>query len=219
MLRFWSVFVLMCLPFTAMAGFSGLVRVIDADTWDVGGERVRLFGIDAPEMAQMCEDAQDQSWACGVWASDQVRQLYDGHTVRCERLNKDRYGRTVARCFLGDKDVAREMVSQGLAFAFRRYSMDYDLDEKGAAINLRGLHASQVQSPAEFRAAKRSSAPSTPPNGTCLIKGNISSKGKRIYHVPGQRHYTETRISASKGERWFCSESEARASGWRRSRR
>jgi hypothetical protein len=52
----------------------------------------------------------------------------------------------------------------------------------------------------------------------CVIKGNISSNG-RIYHVPGQEHYDRTRISPSKGERWFCSESDARAAGWRRARR
>lgn len=52
----------------------------------------------------------------------------------------------------------------------------------------------------------------------CNIKGNVSTRGERIYHVPGQRYYYETRISASHGERWFCSEEEARAAGWRRSR-
>lgn len=52
----------------------------------------------------------------------------------------------------------------------------------------------------------------------CNIKGNVSTQGERIYHVPGQKYYDDTRISASHGERWFCSEEEARATGWRRSR-
>lgn len=52
----------------------------------------------------------------------------------------------------------------------------------------------------------------------CNIKGNVSTRGERIYHVPGQKYYQETRISASHGERWFCSEDEARAAGWRKSR-
>lgn len=55
-------------------------------------------------------------------------------------------------------------------------------------------------------------------SGGCNIKGNVSTRGERIYHVPGQRYYNQTRISASHGERWFCSEKEARAAGWRRSR-
>jgi len=54
---------------------------------------------------------------------------------------------------------------------------------------------------------------------SCNIKGNISlNTGERIYHVPGQQYYAETRISLEKGERWFCSEAEARAAGWRKSR-
>lgn len=55
-------------------------------------------------------------------------------------------------------------------------------------------------------------------NDACNIKGNVSTQGERIYHVPGDKYYHETRISASHGERWFCSEEEARAAGWRRSR-
>ena len=57
------------------------------------------------------------------------------------------------------------------------------------------------------------------PGSGCDIKGNISiNTGERIYHVPGQRHYQETRISPQYGERWFCTEAEARRAGWRRSR-
>lgn len=52
----------------------------------------------------------------------------------------------------------------------------------------------------------------------CNIKGNVSTKGERIYHLPGQRYYEDTVIQQSHGERWFCSEEEARAAGWRRSR-
>lgn len=54
--------------------------------------------------------------------------------------------------------------------------------------------------------------------GSCTIKGNVSTKGERIYHVPGQKYYADTRIQSSHGERWFCSEEEARAAGWRRSK-
>lgn len=52
----------------------------------------------------------------------------------------------------------------------------------------------------------------------CVIKGNVSTKGERIYHVPGDEYYNDTRIQSSHGERWFCSEEEARAAGWRRSK-
>jgi hypothetical protein len=55
-------------------------------------------------------------------------------------------------------------------------------------------------------------------NPGCNIKGNINASGERIYRVSGQRYYDATRISLGSGERWFCSEAEARAAGWRRSR-
>lgn len=52
----------------------------------------------------------------------------------------------------------------------------------------------------------------------CNIKGNVNTRGERIYHVPGQKYYDDTEISAAHGERWFCSEEEARAAGWRRAK-
>lgn len=61
-------------------------------------------------------------------------------------------------------------------------------------------------------------APAFAQTGECVIKGNINTRGERICHVPGQEYYNDTRISASHGERWFCSEGEARAAGWRKSK-
>jgi hypothetical protein len=55
-------------------------------------------------------------------------------------------------------------------------------------------------------------------NDACNIKGNVNTRGERIYHVPGQEYYDETVIAASHGERWFCSEQEARAAGWRKAK-
>lgn len=208
------------MPVTVAANPSGTIRVIDGDTWDVGGVRVRLHGIDAPEMDQTCTTDQGTTWSCGIWVTDKARALFEGRRARCIQRDTDQYGRIVARCTVEGRDAGQFLVSEGLAFAYRRYSTDYVVDEKGAAVNDRGLHGSQVQSPAQFRQAKRSgSAPQTPPQHDCVIKGNISSKGSRIYHVPGQRHYDRTQINPAKGERWFCTEAEARAAGWRRSRR
>ncbi|MGL5819490.1 MAG: DUF2510 domain-containing protein [Phycicoccus sp.] len=72
-------------------------------------------------------------------------------------------------------------------------------------------------------APERPPAPETPPPGgdeasSCSIKGNIARDGERIYHVPGQQYYDKTKIDESKGERWFCSESEAVAAGWRKAK-
>lgn len=219
MLRLCTLFVL-CLagvPAVAADRPTGVIRVIDADTWDVGGARVRLFGIDAPELDQTCTRPGGEVWACGLWATQQARHRFDGRLATCDPLDTDRYGRIVARCAVSGRDAGRDFVSDGLAFAYRRYSMDYDLDEKSAAINSRGLHRSKVQSPAAFRRARGPDP--APPDHDCRIKGNLSGKGARIYHMPGQADYERTRISPKKGERWFCTEAQAVAAGWRRARR
>lgn len=215
MLRICAALVFALIAALAQAAPSGRVKVIDADTWDVGDTRVRLFGIDAPELGQSCTDRDGRDWSYGDWATQQTRARYQGHVASCDALDTDRYGRTVARCTVGGQDVARELVRNGWALAFRRYSLDYDLDEKAAHVAGVGIHRGTIQQPAEFRA--RPVQPATVEG--CKIKGNISSKGERIYHMPGQEHYDRTRISVSKGERWFCSEAEARAAGWRRARR
>ncbi len=216
MLRICTAFVLAFLPCAALAEFAGPVRVIDADTIDVGTVRVRLHGIDAPEMEQTCETEQGIAYQCGLWAAAKVRDRFEHRLARCEEIEVDRYGRQVARCDVGGEDMGQVLVSEGWAFAYRKYSMAYDLDEKGAAINDRGLHAMRVQSPAQFRATRAKGR--FPIDPDCVIKGNISSGG-RIFHVPGQENYERTGINLKKGERWFCSRAEARAAGWRAAKR
>ncbi|WP_306419262.1 thermonuclease family protein [Loktanella sp. Alg231-35] len=77
---------------TAIAAPNGTIRVIDADTIDVGGTRVRLFGIDAPEMGQPCEK-DGRTWDCGAWTRDAARNRFDGAYARCAARDTDRYGR------------------------------------------------------------------------------------------------------------------------------
>ena len=216
MLRFFVVFLMILWPGFAAGDPMGTIRVVDADTWQVGGDRVRLHGIDAPEQDQTCTRPSGEVWSCGVWASEQARARFEGAWAQCEALDTDRYGRVVARCEVGGQDAGQLMVQSGWAYAYRRYSMMYDLDEKRAAVRGIGLHGSSAQAPADFRAAGR---PSAAGDGACAIKGNISASGSRIYHMPGQEHYRQTQINLSRGERWFCSEAEARAAGWRRARR
>tara|TARA_R110002049_G_scaffold10127_6_gene50574 strand:- start:43187 stop:43831 length:645 start_codon:yes stop_codon:yes gene_type:complete len=198
----------------------GTARVIDGDTFDVAGQRIRLHGIDALEAAQTCQTEGGQPWACGDWTTRQVRDRYQGRQMRCDALERDRYDRIVARCMADGRDVGQALVQDGLAFAYRKYSMAYDLDEKAAFVAGRGIHGFKTTSPARYRVTRRSGGPVTvQSNGDCKIKGNISAKGARIYHLPGQEFYAKTRINTAKGERWFCAEAEARAAGWRRAKR
>ena len=100
---------------------------------------------------------------------------------------------------------------------YRRYSTTYVPHEDGARVARAGMWQGSFVPPWDWRRGQRLEATASEPND-CPIKGNVSSKGERIYHVPGGRYYDRTRIDPSKGERWFCSEAEAQGAGWRRSR-
>jgi hypothetical protein len=79
-----------------------------------------------------------------------------------------------------------------------------------------GIWSSEFQMPWEWRATDSAKTETQPDaQGRCVIKGNISKSGERIYHVPGNRYYDRTIVDERAGERWFCSESEAIAAGWR----
>ena len=210
---------LLLLAAPAAADVTGAVRVVDGDTLKVGATTVRLHGIDAPEIKQTCTDPDGNVWTCGKRVRELAAARYHRQVANCTKIDTDRFGRMVAKCSVGGEDVGGWLVAQGLAFAFRKYSLDYDLIEKQAAVTGRGLHGHTVQSPDAFRASTRPvQAPQTSPNG-CLLKGNVSAKGNKIFHSPGQADYDRTRINTGRGERWFCTATEARAAGWRAAKR
>jgi endonuclease YncB( thermonuclease family) len=211
------------MPVTGVrADVQGIVRVIDGDTLDVGGARIRLHGIDAPETDQSCVRENGTEWACGAWVARVVADRFQGRTARCNAQTQDRYGRLVATCRVGGEDIARSLVEEGLAFAYRRYSLEYVSAENRAKAGGNGLHVYRVTRPEDHRRAgsvATSTSVTRASAAGCVIKGNISASGERIFHAPGQQHYARTSISLARGERWFCSAAEARAAGWRPARR
>lgn len=201
-------------PLPALA-VDGRAVVLDGDTLRIGQERIRLFGIDAPERSQICEDARGRGWPCGQRATAALRDLVGQAPVSCDRRERDRYGRTVALCRVAGKDLGAALVSAGMAFAYQRYSDLYLAAEDEARLARRGIWQGRAERPEHLRMAERQHADSeaAPSGGECLIKGNISERG-RFYHLPGGRAYAKTRITPARGERWFCTEAEARAAGW-----
>ena len=202
----------------AAVELTGAIRVVDGDTFDLGATRIRLHGIDALERGQSCFTTTGQNWSCGDWTTRQVRDRFEGARATCRKLTSDRYGRTVARCRVGGQDMARLLVRDGLAYAAPRYAPDYVADERRAARADLGIHGFSAQSPARYRLTRGRAEQVSGENG-CRIKGNIARKGTRIYHLPGQAFYARTWVNPARGERWFCTEAQARASGWRRSKR
>jgi len=216
---------------TAGTPLSGAGRAIDGDSLRVGGYEVRLFGIDAPEAKQTCS-RDGQPWACGLASADQLATLVDGRQVNCIAVGLDRYQRVVARCSVGSRELNRYMVATGYAVAYRRYALDYVSAEESAKATRRGIWSSKFEMPSQYRddggyvidqakpdawarpvSVVRGGRSKPQPSGNCRIKGNHSRKGELIYHLPGMPYFSQT-----VAEEIFCTEAQARAAGYRRSR-
>ena len=184
--------------------------MIDGDTIGIASERIRLHGIDAPESRQLCSN-EGEPWLCGADATGALRNKIDGRPVTCEELDRDRYNRIVARCMVDGEDLGEWMVLRGWAVAYVYYSYEYTRAEAMAKSRERGIWSGEFEMPWDWReTARGNDAP-----GGCPIKGNVNSKGVRIYHVPGGKWYDRTKVCTEKGERWFCTEAEATDAGWR----
>lgn len=130
---------------------SGPVRVIDADSLEVNGRSVRLFGIDAVEKNQTCQDRRGREWPCGRHATEKLAAALDGQTVRCIVQDTDRYGRAVSVCEAGGKDINHWVVRNGWAVAYTRYSRDYVGAEAEARAEKSGIFAGSFIPPEDWR--------------------------------------------------------------------
>ncbi|MEQ8589651.1 MAG: thermonuclease family protein [Roseitalea porphyridii] len=127
--------------------FAGPVRVIDGDSLAMGERRLRLKGIDAPELDQRCR-REGLEYACGMEARSRLRALVGGDTVSCAVEGVDRYGRDLVRCKAGGRDLNRMMVRSGHAVSFG----DYGDEEAVARQQATGLWAGDFDLPKEWRA-------------------------------------------------------------------
>jgi endonuclease YncB( thermonuclease family) len=214
-----SITLLVTLATAQADDLKGIPRIVDGDTIEISQQRIRLFGIDAPEGKQRCK-LNGKPWRCGKQSTFALAQFIGKAWVRCNEKGRDRYKRIVAVCYLGNKDINAWMVSNGWAVDYPQYSKGaYKAEQLHAKQDKLGLWQGEFIAPWDWRRGKRltkAKKKDTVRTG-CRIKGNISRSG-RIYHVPGGQHYKRTNITASKDERWFCSETEALAAGWRRSK-
>lgn len=221
---------------TAADGQSArVVSVADGDTLTVvvGGERerVRVIGIDTPEMGQCGADPARSALVAA--AGDRVRLSADP-----TQADRDRFGRLLRHVELADgRQAAQVLIRAGHG---REYTYDRHYRHRDAYLSAQrsarseglGVWGSACAGAQPFAAPAPARTPAAPApsrapsraaaapkaTGSCDIKGNINNKGEKIYHVPGGRSYEKTVITPSKGERWFCSESDARAAGWRAAR-
>ena len=131
---FSPVFSLVFLPAVAEAAdITGVPKIREGDSIQIGSTRIRLGGIDAPSVDQLCLNNTGERWTCGVAARDElIKHVGDKGWTCHQRQAADRRGRIVARCEVDGEDIQKWLVGSGWALAFVRVSHDYEADEKAA---------------------------------------------------------------------------------------
>ena len=129
---------------------SDLLIVTDGDTIRIGDERIRFSGIDAPEIKQTCI-YQEIEFKCGEFSKNLLIEKISNQEVSCIRENTDQYGRTLAECFVGKESLSSYLVREGYAFAYRRYSDKFILDEEYAQSKGNGMWSMDFMFPWDFR--------------------------------------------------------------------
>ena len=222
------------------ADITGPAKVREGDQIQIGASKIRLGGIDAPAVDQLCLNNSGERWTCGAAARDELIKHTDGKDWTCHvRQAADRRGRVVARCEVDGEDVQKWMVKNGWALSYARVSHDYDADEAAAREAKAGMWQGAFIAPWDWRVRNKKTtilgAAKAPPNAhaillasasgsvapspDCTIKGNVNGSGECIYHKPTSRWYAQIKMQISKGTRWFCSAEEAEAAGCRETRR
>ena len=134
----------------------GQASIIDGDTLEIHGTRIRLWGIDAPESTQLCRGEDSLQYRCGAKAANDLDAFIARRPVNCTPMNLDQYGRTVATCSVGDADLGAWLVHNGLALDWPRYSKGrYEADQRDAERAGRGIWSGSYVEPWLYRACIR----------------------------------------------------------------
>ncbi len=188
-----------------------VTRVIDGDTVELqDGRKVRYIGIDAPEI--------NKHDCFATEAKMENARLVLNRSVRLERdvTNTDRFGRLLRYVYVGDTFVNLALIADGFAQVLT-YPPDVRFNEqfRTATAEARTAKRGQWGGCQDSEPSPSPATTKTPSTG-CVIKGNINTKGEKIYHLPGCGSYEKTVIEETKGERWFCAETDAAAAGFRK---
>ena len=129
---------------------SQTIKIVDGDTIHLNGEKIRFTGIDTPELKQTCLK-EDIKVLCGVTAKLILIDKIGNNNVECISEGKDQYKRTLAECFVNNESLSSYLVRSGYAFAYRRYSKKFILDEDYARVNKIGMWSMEFVFPWNYR--------------------------------------------------------------------
>ncbi len=142
-------------PSASANAISGTASVVDADTLDIHGERVRLNGVDAPESGQKCKDAAGKFYRCGTVAANALDAWINRNPVTCAITGKDRYSRLLGECSVRGQSVQSWLVASGHALAYRAYSTAHVTAEVKAQQAGAGIWAGEFVMPWDWRQGLR----------------------------------------------------------------
>jgi endonuclease YncB( thermonuclease family) len=200
------------------------LQVIDGDTLQVGGDVVQLYGIDAPELGQLC-DSNGRLWHCGREAALALNKLLtlNRSSLHCTPWSRQDSGAPDAAparipeiCEVGNEDVAVFMLHTGNSLALPGAFPDYVDAERQARDAALGIWHSDFVVPWEWRAGVQSPQRRSDSSRECNVKGVFGAAGQQLYYVPTDAEYQAITIDPKLGETVFCSDEEARLAGWRR---
>jgi endonuclease YncB( thermonuclease family) len=199
------------------------LQVIDGDTLQSGGDIVQLYGVDAPELGQLCW-RKGQPWQCGVDAAFALQKLVQlsGVAVICESWHDATQtagpnGEIIRVCQLGhDEDLGMALLRNGHGMALPGSFPYYGQLERQAKQTGLGIWGSEAVPPWDWREGVRVDAGADKPAEDCNVKGVVDEGGARIYLVPTDPHYADAAVDMARGGQLFCSDDEARHAGWRR---
>ena len=129
---------------------NGIAHVVDGDTIHIEKNKIRLHGIDAPEIDQTCT-IKDKVWNCGIESSLELKKLILDNNISCVVSDIDKYNRYIAECFINNQNINELMVKNGWAIAYRYYSLDFIDDEEIAKNNKAGIWKGEFLDPYLFR--------------------------------------------------------------------
>ena len=126
------------------------LKVVDGDTIHLNGEKIRFTGIDTPELKQTCIKKGTKNY-CGITAKRILIDKIGNNTVECISEGKDQYKRILAECFVNNESLSSYLVRSGYAFAYRKYSKKFIIDENYAKANQLGMWSMKFEYPWDFR--------------------------------------------------------------------
>jgi endonuclease YncB( thermonuclease family) len=194
-------------------GISGRAVAITGDLMRVGGTLIRLDGVEAPAPGQPCYRPNGRRWGCAAAARTGLDRIVRGRSVTCTASGQDDSGHVLARCVVeGTTDVGTELVRNGHVFATKSLFNSLSGEEDAARSAKAGIWQGEVSRPKEWRDQAWEEAKRDAPDG-CPIKGLLRASAK-LYALPWSADYARAKVRTERGERWFCSEDEAKAAGF-----